>query len=397
MTSWKKMFALGVLGVALNSVAQVNLRPEVAKALQAAQEAIQAQKPDEALNKIQDARALSGLAEPEKMLMERLAVVAAINAQKFDLAAKSLSYLLQSKELSPADRLTLSETMVSVSQRNRDHAAAVTWARRHKEFGGNSARVDLMLLQSLSIQGLHQEVVQEMNNRQKSDAALGRTLDEATLRIYAISLKQLKDDTGFVKVLTELTKRFPSKDYWSDLLNTLGRLPSFNQRYQLDVSRLMAAVEVLEDADDYTDMAVFAMKSGLPAEALRVLDKGHAAGVFAKGTAATNYAKLKQQALARAAEDDKAMQGITVASNDATQLVQLADVLLSKGQASAAVEAYQKALSKGGLRREAEVRLHLGIALLQSQQKEAAKAQLNAVAGDEALVTLAGLWASLAR
>ena len=98
MTSWKKIFALGVLGVALNSVAQVNLRPEVAKALQAAQEAIQAQKPDEALNKIQDARALSGLAEPEKMLMERLAVVAAINAQKFDLAAKSLSYLLQSKE-----------------------------------------------------------------------------------------------------------------------------------------------------------------------------------------------------------------------------------------------------------------------------------------------------------
>jgi tetratricopeptide (TPR) repeat protein len=207
----------------------------------------------------------------------------------------------------------------------------------------------------------------------------------------------LKDDAGFVKVLTELTKRFPSKDYWSDLLNTLGRLPNFNQRYQLDVSRLMAATEVLEDADDYTDMAVFAMKSGLPVEALRVLDKGHAAGVFAQGTAATNYAKLKQQALARAAEDDKAMKGITLASNDATQLVQLADVLLSKGQASAAVEAYQKALGKGGLRREAEVRLHLGIALLQSQQKEAAKAQLNAVAGDEALVTLAGLWASLAR
>lgn len=397
MASWKKLFALSVLGVALNAVAQVNLRPEVAKSLQAAQEAIQAKKPDDALSKIQEARAVPSLTEPEKLLMERLAVVAAMNAQKFDIAAQSLNYLLQSKELSAADRLTLSETMVSVSQRLKDHANAVKWARRYKEMGGVNPRVDLMLLQSLSIQGLHQEVLQEMVSKQNAAGSAARAPDEMELRIYAISQKQLKDDAGFVKTLTELTKRFPSKDYWSDLLNTMGRLPSFNQRYQLDVSRLMEATEVMEEADDYTDMAVFALKSGLPAEALRVLEKGQSAGLFAKGPSASNYTKLKQQAQLRAAEDDKTMKGITLESNDATQLVQLADVWLSKGQASAAAQAYQKALTKGGLKREAEVRLHYGIALLQSQQKDAAKAQFAAVSGDDALVTLAGLWASLLR
>ena len=296
MASWKQLFALSVLGVALNAVAQVNLRPEVAKSLQAAQEAIQAKKPDDALSKIQEARAVPALTEPEKMLMERLAVVAAMNAQKFDIAAQSLNYLLQSKELSAADRLTLSETMVSVSQRLKDHTNAVKWARRYKEMGGTNARVDLMLLQSLSIQGLHQEVLQEMVSKQNVAATAARMPDEMELRIYAISQKQLKDDAGFVKTLAELTKRFPSKDYWSDLLNTMGRLPSFNQRYQLDVSRLMEATEVMEEADDYTDMAVFALKSGLPAEALRVLEKGQSAGLFAKGSAASNYTKLKQQA-----------------------------------------------------------------------------------------------------
>ena len=45
-SSWKKMLALSVLGVALHAVAQVNMRPEVARSLQAAQEAIQAKQPD---------------------------------------------------------------------------------------------------------------------------------------------------------------------------------------------------------------------------------------------------------------------------------------------------------------------------------------------------------------
>ena len=123
--SWKKLFALSVLGVALHAVAQVNMRPEVARPLQAAQEAIQAKQPDLALQKIQEARATPQLSEPEKMFLERLSVVAAMNAQKFDVASNSLDYLLQSKELSAADRLTLTETMVSVSQRNKDHAKVV--------------------------------------------------------------------------------------------------------------------------------------------------------------------------------------------------------------------------------------------------------------------------------
>jgi hypothetical protein len=77
-TSWKKWFALSVLGVALHAVAQVNMRPEVAKFLQAAQEAIQAKQPDMALIKIQEARAAQQLTEPEKMFLERLSVVAAM-------------------------------------------------------------------------------------------------------------------------------------------------------------------------------------------------------------------------------------------------------------------------------------------------------------------------------
>lgn len=389
--SWKKMLALSVLGVALHAVAQVNMRPEVARSLQAAQEAIQAKLPDIALQRIQEARATPQLSEPEKMFLERLSVVAAMNAQKFDLAASSLEYLLQSKELSAADRLTLTETMVSVSQRNKDHAKVVQWARRYAQDGGKNQRVHTMKVQALALQGLHKEVVQEMQDAYKT---AGYQAEEAELRIYAFSQKQLKDDAGYVNTLAQLVTRFPNKDYWTDLLNAMGRVPGISARTQLDVSRLMEAAGTMQEGEDFIDTAQFAIKAGLPHEALRVLDQGQAAGLY-KGTLTSQAAKVKQQAQQRATEDDKATKSLSLASDNGPMLVQLGDVLLSKGQWVEAAEAYQKALSKGGLKREADARLHCGMALFKAKQMEQAKAMLQSVSGDASATMMAGLWIAL--
>jgi Tfp pilus assembly protein PilF len=116
-----------------------------------------------------------------------------------------------------------------------------------------------------------------------------------------------------------------------------------------------------------------------------------------KGATAANAAKLKQQAQQRAAEDDKALKSLSMASDNGPMLVQLGDVLLSKGQWAEAAEAYQKALSKGGLKREADARLHCGIALLKAKQAEQAKTMLQSVAGDPSVVQMAKLWISLAK
>jgi tetratricopeptide (TPR) repeat protein len=327
------------------------------------------------------------------MYLERLSVVAAMNAQKFDVASSSLEYLLQNKELSATDRATLTETMVSVSQRNKDHAKVVQWARRYALDGGKNQRVQIMKVQALALQGLHKDVVQEMAEAFK---VTGYQPEEAELRIYAFSQKQLKDEAGYASTLSQLVTRFPSKDYWSDLLNSMGRAPGINTRTQLDVSRLMDAAGTMEEAEDYLDTAQFAIKAGLPYEALRFLDQGQAAG-FYKGATAANAAKLKQQAQQRAAEDDKALKSLSMASDNGPMLVQLGDVLLSKGQWADAAEAYQKALSNGGLKREADARLHCGIALLKAKQAEHAKTMLQTVAGDPLVVQMAKLWISLAK
>jgi len=331
------------------------------------------------------------LSEPEKMFLERLSVVAAMNAQKFDLAASSLEYLLQSKELSAADRLTLTETLVSVSQRNKDHAKVVQWARRYAQDGGKNQRVHTMKVQALALQGLHKEVVQEMQDAYKT---AGYQAEEAELRIYAFSQKQLKDDAGYVNTLAQLVTRFPNKDYWTDLLNAMGRVPGISARTQLDVSRLMEAAGTMQEGEDFIDTAQFAIKAGLPHEALRVLDQGQAAGLY-KGTLTSQAAKVKQQAHQRATEDDKATKSLSLASDNGPMLVQLWDVLLSNGQWVEAAEAYQKALSKGGLKRDADARLHCGMALFKAKQTEQAKAMLQSVSGDASATMMAGLWIAL--
>lgn len=150
----------------------------------------------------------------------------------------------------------------------------------------------------------------------------------------------------------------------------------------------------MEEGEDFLDTAQFAIKAGLPHEALRVLDQGQAAGLY-KGALVSQVAKVKQQAQQRAAEDDKATKSLSLVSDNGPMLVQLGDVLLSKGQWAEAAEAYQKALSKGGLKRDADARLHCGMALFKAKQTEQAKAMLESVSGDASATMMAGLWIAL--
>ena len=226
--------------------------------------------------------------------------------------------------------------------------------------------------------------------------APGYEADESELRIYAFSQKRLKDDSGYLRTLTELVTRFPSKDYWSDLLANMGRAPGVTARTQLDIFRLMFAAGVANEGEDYLDAALFALKAGLPHEAMSVLEQGQAADLY-KGSLAATYVKLKHHAQRSVAEDEKAMKSMSLVSDSGPMLVQLGDVLISKEQWVAAAEAYQKAINKGGLKREADVRLHCGIALFKAKQTEQAKAMLQSVAGDPSVVQMAGLWVSLVK
>jgi tetratricopeptide (TPR) repeat protein len=111
-----------------------------------------------------------------------------------------------------------------------------------------------------------------------------------------------------------------------------------------------------------------------------------------KGSDAVNHQKLRQQIQQRLTEDVKALPALEKSAKDANALASLADVYASQHKWEQAQLNYSKAIAMGGLRREAETRLHAGIVLFKAGQKEEARKMWDSVQGDATAVDIAQLW-----
>ena len=389
-------FALG-LCISGPVSAQTPIRPEVAKSLQAAQDALKAGQLDSALSLSQQTLAMSGITVLEKPLIQRTLAVAALQAKNFPLAISTLENLIQDMPDSTpaAQKRPLIESLLNASQQAQDLPKLVDWARIYLKLEGSNPTVRPVLIQTLSVLKRHEEVVQEMKEKMRLDEAAKEKTPESELRMLAVSQRQLKDDTGYNSTLKRLLQNYPSKAYWAEMIPRVARQANFNARFDLDLYRLLEQTGNMEDAYEYVDMANLALKAGLPAEASRVLEQAYATGRMGKGSDAVNHQKLRQQIQLRLNEDDKALPALEKSAKDANALASLADVYAAKQKWDQSLALYNKALAMGGLRREAETRLHAGIALFKLGQKAEANTLWDSIQGDATAIELAQLWKTL--
>src|SRR5262249_11471840 len=142
------------------------------------------------------------------------------------------------------------------------------------------------------------------------------------------------------------------------------------------------------------------LEQGSPGEAVKVLDKGFQANVFADQRAKERNTRLLETAKKTAATDQANLPKIAAEADKAPTGAKNAGVglaYLGYGQYDKAIDEFQKALTKGGLRNEAETRLQLGIAQFKAGHKDEAYKTWKTVKGDPVLERLAGLWAVHAR
>ena len=389
-------FALG-LCISGPVSAQTPIRPEVAKSLQAAQDALKAGQLDSALLLSQQTLAMPGITVLEKPLIQRTLAVAALQAKNFPLAISTLENLIQDMPDSTpaAQKRPLIESLLNASQQAQDLPKLVDWARIYLKLEGSNPTVRPVLIQTLSVLKRHDEVVQEMKEKMRLDEEAKVKTPESELRMLAVSQRQLKDDSGYNSTLKRLLQNYPSKAYWAEMIPRVARQANFNARFDLDLYRLLEQTGNMEDAYEYVDMANLALKAGLPAEASRVLEQAYATGRMGKGSDAVNHQKLRQQIQLRLNEDDKALPALEKSAKDANALASLADVYAAKQKWDQSLALYNKALAMGGLRREAETRLHAGIALFKLGQKAEANTLWDSIQGDATAIELAQLWKTL--
>jgi tetratricopeptide (TPR) repeat protein len=385
---------LGTLGLVFSANAQGVVQPEAAKSFQAAQDALNAGQAENAIALAQQALSTPGITASERPVIQRTLAIAALQAKKFPLAILTLEDMLQEMpEGTPAaQKIPLIEALLSASDQAQDLSKLVTWARIYFKLEGGNPSIRPVFIQSLVKLNRHEEVIQEVKEKIRLDEASKVKISQNDLRIMALSQRQIKDEAGYNSTLKMLLQNYPRKAYWAEAIARLGRQANFNLRFELDLYRILEVTGNLEDTSEYVDMASLALNVGLPAEAARVVELAFASGKMGQGSAAANHQKLRQQIQVRLAEDDKALPGLEKSAKDANTLASLAEVYTSKQNWSQANAFFGRALAMGGLRREAETRLHAGIVLFRLGQKAEAAKMWDSVQGDATVVEFAQLW-----
>lgn len=374
------------------------MRPELAALVATVQEHIQAKAPDLALEKLQSASALPLLTGKENEVIQRLRVVASMDAGKPTIAMASLEALVAAPEVSAREKSGLVESLISLAQKQKDHQRVIDSAQLFTGIPTAPTRgAQLAVAQAHYFLQQYPQTVQQINTVLAPAAGAPGKPEEYVLRMLADSHTQMKNRAGYLEGLSLLVQHYPSQAYWADyLVRHISQLLA-NAPLALDWYRLVRATQNLEEADDYMEYAQLALKAGFPQEAQAVLDLGLQSEALGKGSARTKAQALRVQAAGRLAQDAAAITALEqqlAGATDGNTAAQLGDLHLANAQWSQAQTHYQSALAKGRLRRPELTQLRLGIALAQQGQKPAAMAALaDSGTGTQALAQAWSWWA----
>ncbi len=396
----KLVVACAAAGAIFVAHAQESVRPEIGKSLQAAGELIKGGKYKEALAKVRDADAVGGKTANESYLVERMRIAAASGAGDLDTAAKSFEALSTSGKVSAADKARMAESIAGGYYRAKDYARAMQWSQRYFKEGGTSGSIRTLLIQSQYLSGDFAGAAKELTAEVQAAEKSGTPPAEDRLKLLLNAALQQKDNNTYVYAVEKLVTYYPKKEYWVDLLSRMQRKPNFSDRLALDAYRLSLATGSMSAASDYMEMAQLALQAELPAEARQVVDKGFAANVLGTGAEAERHKRLRDLVNKKIDEEKKARtdnEKQAAADKDGSALANAGFNLVFDGQAPKGLAMMQQGITKGGMKRPEDAKLHLAIAQLTAGDAAKAQATLKTVGGADGTADLARLWALYAR
>ena len=310
-------------------------------------------------------------------------------------AAKAFEAVIAANYLRRADQLSMIEATSQLYFQASDYPATISWADRYVKEGGTDPKAFDVLNKAHYLNKDYAEAYIGINSQVQGEITAGRVPDEQSLKILLSCMSSLKDDAGMLKSLELLNTYYPSTQNWLYLLGQIHTKPGFSDKIYLDIYRLKMELSLMQKATDYLDMSELATRAGLPAEAKKALDQGFAAGLLGKGADAAKQQALLSAANKHADEDVKFMQQGEASANkskDGAGLVNLGMAFATAGQFDKGASLIEQGISKGGLARLEEAKLHLGLVYYWAGKKNEAIKQLNTVEGTDGTADLARYW-----
>lgn len=375
------------------------LRPEVGRPLQQAGELLKAGKARDALAKVQQAEAVSGLTAAEQLTINRMKAAAAQRAGDNALAVQALTAI--HARTTGAEQAQAAESLAFAYSQLRDWGRSQEWADKAKAGGRDTPQLRQLVQYLQSQTGDYAAIARDAGAAVAAAEKAGRRPDEGDLLRLADAQQRQNNTAGYIATLEKLVAHHPKKDYWAAYLGRLPRKSGFSGRLGLDLMRLRLATGTLEKTEDYFEMAQLAIQAGLPAEGLQIIDAGYRSGALGTGPEAGRHQRLKDLALKRDAERRASIGadvGAAQAAGDANAMVELGYAYVTMGEVDRGVKLIEQGIAKGGLKQPEDARLRLGMAQLQSPALKAKGLQtLRSLKGSDGVAEIGRLWTVVAR
>jgi tetratricopeptide (TPR) repeat protein len=367
----------------------------LAKPLKAAQEAMQAKKYPEALNKLKEAEGMSGKSPYDEHLINEMLGFVYVRTSDYADAAKALEAGLNSGFLEQSEVPSRVKALAQINYQLKNYDKAIEFGNRAIKAGTADDEMYTLVGQAYYLKGDWKGTLKFEDALAESEIKAGKTPKDEALQLALSSCVKLQDNECTTRELERLVAYYPKTEYWQQLLYTMYQGPQQSDKAMLQLFRLMSEVDVLKRPDDYTEMAQLAIEQGSPGEAQHILEKAFQRNVFTDARAQDKNKRLLESAKKAADADLATLPKIQKDADAATtgdKDVGLGLAYLGYQQYDKATDALNKGIAKGGVRSEPEARLLLGIAQLKAGHKEEAVKSFHTVKGDPTLERLANLW-----
>jgi tetratricopeptide (TPR) repeat protein len=368
---------------------------KLAKPLKEAQDDIKGKKYPEAIAKLKEAEGIGGKTPYDQHLINDMLTFCYIKTNNFADAAKTMEAEIDDGFTPQADIAQKVRGLAEINYQLKNYDKAIDFGNRAIKGGFGDEQVRTLVGQAYYLKGDWKGTLKFEQGLVDSQVKAGETPKNESLQLILSSCVKINDAGCETHALEQIVRYYPKPDYWYQLLYTVRQQTSGNDANTLQTYRLMSELDVLKNADDYTEMAQLALESGSPGEAEKVLQKGLDKNVFTDQRGKERNQRLLENAKKQAASDQASLpkqEKDADAASTGQKSVAVGLAYLGYGQYDKAIDDLQKGITKGGLKDQNQAKLLLGIAQLKGGHKDDAVKTFGSVKGDPALERLASLW-----
>lgn len=376
-------------------------RKEVYDKFVAAQEAGKKSNFSESIRLLKEAKAKAPLSPQEEHAVNEYLIYAASSANEHRLVIQTVDERIATGRVSGADLVRKLRLKASKHYTLREYREAAATLAKLSTAQGSLSTEDLILLGNCQIQlrdfrsaaATLENAVAGAEKARKPAATIGNLLEMLNKAYF-----ETKNDAKRMQTLHRLMAVAPKQSVFKQLVSAYEQASAKDPVVMINIYRLGASRNLLS-GEHFAKYAETALDLSSPGEGVAMIEKGMSAGTIKKDDRNNRLLADAKSQVGRAKATLKQQEAEAKATASGEPEAKLATTYFTLKNYPKVVETAKRALEKKKLRREDDVYMLLGIALVESKKGAEAKNAFKAAAAAAEKIKksrgAADLWSSM--